>query len=172
MSNPSLFLIILLLSTVYAYGQEVGKLYKGKKIRVAPVIEQRDTSGLNPFIRAAKVELLYYKSNRMQWKGNDSNILEKGNLNIPTDRIAKRIVLDSSQVVDWEYSLYKMHLCEEFMVAGCYEPRHLLVFYDKGERLLGAIEICISCAGGWVSPGMRKVVFCPERTGILASMIK
>lgn len=170
MSNPSLFLIILLLSTVYAYGQEVGKLYKGKKIRVAPVIEQRDTSGINPFVSATKVELVYYKSNRMKW--NDSNILEKGYLIIPPDRIAKRILLNSHQVADWQYSLYEMHLCEEFMVAGCYEPRHLLVFYDKGERLLGAIEICISCAGGWVSPGLRKVVFCPERTGILASMIK
>lgn len=175
MCNPSLLLVFFLLTVISGYGQERIELYKGRKAPVAPIVEERDTVGINPFGVADKVELLYYVSNRIQWRDEDKknkvDILQQGRLKLPEDSIVLRVTLDTAQIADWNAALYEMHLCEEYRVAGCYEPRHMLVFYDKYSKVLGTIEICVSCAGGWVSDGLRKVVFCPERTGVLASMI-
>lgn len=175
MLNPVFFFVVLFLSALVVNGQEDGRLYKGRKVPLKPIMEIRDTVGINPFKLADRVELLYYTSNRMQWregaKRSYPQVLDQGGIAIPTDSIAKRIILDADRIAEWNVALYEMQLCEELRVAGCYEPRHLLVFYDKGKKVLGAIEICISCAGGWASPGLRKVVFCPERTGVLAAMI-
>lgn len=177
MLNINLSFVVFLLTTLAVYGQETAKLHKGRKSSVGPVVEVRDTSGVNPFDIADKVELLYYVGNRMQWwrdsKGQKyADVIEHGRLNVSTDRIAKRVTLDTAQVAEWSSALYAWNLCAEYMVAGCYEPRHLLLFYDARSRIIGAIEICVTCAGGWVSPGLRAVVFCPERTAMLASMIK
>lgn len=168
-------LLYLLLSFLSLTAQEKVTLYKGKKARTVPIAEMRDSAGFDPFKMAERVELLFYTSNRMLWqnsvKGNLDELLTDGHLNLPTDRIAGRVQLDSAQCADWQYTLYQSQLCEELMVAGCYEPRHLLVFYNKDKYAFAHIEICVSCAGAWISNGVRSFVVCPERMAALGSMV-
>jgi len=170
-----IIIIYLLLSFLCVKAQEKITLYKGKKTRTIPLIEQRDSSGFDPFKIAERVELLFYTSNRMSWQNsagkNLDELLTDGQLNIPADSIAGKALLDSIQSADWQYTLYQSQLCEEFMAAGCYEPRHLLTFYGEENNVIGAIEICISCAGAWISEGLRSFVVCSERMSTLGSMV-
>jgi hypothetical protein len=170
-----IFIIFLLLSFLSLPAQEKVTLYKGKKSRIVPIIEQKDSSGIDPFLVATKVELLFYTSNRMSWKGKAGKGLEEietnGNLNIPADSVAGRIQLDSTQSSNWQFTLYQSQLCEQLMVAGCYEPRHLLVFYGEDNKIFGTIEICVSCSGAWISKGLRSFIVCPERMSTLESMV-
>lgn len=167
-------LLYLLLSFLSLSAQEKATLYKGKNAR-APIVEKRDSMGLDPFKVAIRVELLFYTSNRMSWKNNAGKnfeeLLPNGMLNIPTDSIAGRIHLDSAQCADWQHTLYQSQLCDELMVSGCYEPRHLLVFYEDNNRSIGFIEICVSCAGAWISEGLRSFLVCPERMSILGGLV-
>lgn len=168
--------IMLLVQTLFCWlgvsGQETASMfYKGRMAPQAPIVEPRDTSGIDPFLVANRIELLYYTDNRMLfWKG-DSDIIENGELKIVEENIRFRVQLDTAQRADWQNECYEHHLCEDFMIAGCYEPRHLLVFFDKDNKALGGIEICVSCSGGWVSPGLRPIIFCPARTGVLSVLI-
>lgn len=168
-------LLYLLLSFLNLVAQDKVTLYKGKNVRTGPIIEKRDSSGLDPFKVAKRVELVFYTSNRMSWKNsvknNPDDRFTAGLLNIPTDSIVGWVQLDSVQCADWQYTLYQSQLCEELMIAGCYEPRHLLIFYDDSNTSIGFIEICVRCAGAWISEELRSFVVCPERMAILGSMI-
>ncbi|PUV25128.1 hypothetical protein [Sphingobacterium athyrii] len=168
-------LLYLLLSFLSLSAQEKVTLYKGKKKRISPVVETRDSKGFDPFKIAERVELLFYTSNRLLWHHNTGKnpnaLMADGLINIPQDSIAARVQLDSVQCSDWQYTLYQSQLCEEMVVAGCYEPRHLLVFYDDSNKVIGFIEICVSCSGAWISEGLRTFVVCPERMAVLGSMV-
>lgn len=171
---PYTIILYLLLSFLGLSAQEKVTLYKGNKARTAPIVEKRDSTGLDPFKVAERVELVFYTSNRMSWKNsagkNLEELLSNGRLNIPMDSIAGRVELDSVQRADWQYTLYQSQLCDELMVAGCYEPRHLLVFYTKDNYPFAHIEICVSCAGAWISDNLRSFVVCPERMAVFATM--
>ena len=168
-------LLYLLLPFLSLLAQEKVTLYKGKNARTTPIVEERDSRGFEPFEVAEHVELLFYTSNRLSWQNSTKRNLDElftdRHLNIPLDSIACRIALDSAQRADWKYTLYQSQLCEEIMIAGCYEPRHLLVFYGDNNQSIGCMEICVSCAGAWVSEGLRTFVVCPERIAVLGSMI-
>jgi hypothetical protein len=168
-------LIYLLLSFLRLSAQEKVTLYKGKKARITPIVETRDNRGFDPFKIAERVELLFYTSNRLLWHHNAGKnpnaLMADGLINIPQDSIAARVQLDSAQCSDWQYTLYQSQLCEEMIVAGCYEPRHLLVFYGDSNKVIGVIEICTSCAGAWISEGLRTFIVCPERMAVLGSMV-
>lgn len=174
-SMRHIIIIFLLLSFLSLPAQEKVTLYKGIKARTASIIEMRDSIGLDPFKVAERVELLFYTSNRMSWQNNARKNLEElftnNHLNIPSDSIAGRIQLDSTQSSAWQFTLYQSQLCEELMVAGCYEPRHLLVFYGGDNNVFGTIEICVSCSGAWISKGLRPFVVCPDRMLTLESMV-
>lgn len=152
------------------------QLFSKKEKKVAPITEQRDTSGIDPFAVAHSVELVTYKSDRMDWwineDGLDKPLLKNGMLTIPTDSIHSRLNLDASAIAKWQSALYVQQFCEEKIIGLCYKPRHLLLFYNSDNRIFGYIEICLSCAGGRISEGLREVIFCPERVEYLTKLVE
>lgn len=171
----SILLIAAMTFASFVSGQEAPKLFKGRNARQHSIIEPRDTTGISPFNTAARVELWHY-NNRMNWWSNtfpdDRPLFKEGRLNFPVDSIQRRVVLDSTLSKGFYEALYVDQLCEESMVAACYSPRDLLVFVGADGRPMGCIEICVECAGGYVSDGLRSVVFCPERTSTLSYWLK
>lgn len=151
------------------------QLHNKKTKKASPIVEQRDTSGINPFAVAERVELVTYNSDRMDWwydEGNqDKPLLENGELNMPVDSIQSRINLDAPTIAKWQSALYVQHSCADNIIGLCYEPRHLLLFYSSDNRIFGYIEMCFSCAGGSMSEGLREVIFCPERVAYLSTLI-
>lgn len=130
---------------------------------------------VNPFRVAHRIELLHY-NNRMVWwyklfpDGKD--LIENNRLSIPPNQILQQTVINKTQYKEWENALYNPNVCQETMVAGCYEPRDLLVFYNADNSLLGCIEICVTCAGIYTSPGLQHMVVCPERTSALYFLVE
>ena len=170
----AVLIVTILLCGVHKATAQTNLLYKGKGERAA-IKEKRDAIGSNPFKKAARVELLQY-SNRMQWwyklYPNGNQLVVNDTLTIPANYITARTTLTPQVAEKWNKLLYKDHLCEEQLTAGCYEPRHLLVFYAANQRVLGCIELCVSCAGGYVSNGLRTVVSCPERTASINHLLQ
>ncbi len=168
-----LFILMMSLGTSL-FGQELGGLYKGKRMR-PPIVERRDTAGVIPFDLAKHVELLCY-NNRMAWWADafvgPSPLIFNGRLMVPADSILSRVILGDSLKREWRAALYEDQLCAERMVAGCYEPRHLLVFYDEYNLVVGAVEICVTCSGGYSSNGLRDIVFCPDRMTVLSYLVR
>ncbi|MGC1630932.1 MAG: hypothetical protein WA749_02350 [Gelidibacter sp.] len=152
------------------------QLYKKNTETIAPIVEQRDNSGIDPFADATRVELVTYKSDRMDWWSNecgqDKPLLENGRLNMLADSIHSRVNLDAQAIAKWQSTLYVQHFCAEKITGLCYQPRHLLLFYTPDNRAYGYIEICLSCSGGRMSEGLREVVFCPERVEYLATLVR
>ena len=148
-------------------------IWVNKEIKSPSIVEQRDTLGINPFAVAERVELITY-SNRMDWwydeNGVEQPLLQEGILNMPTDSINSRIQLDSAVVGQWHKALYETEFCEDNVIALCYEPRHMLLFYGSANKLFGYMEICLSCGGGEVSEGLREVDFCLQRVEYLAGL--
>jgi hypothetical protein len=168
-------LIVMMMFVVVVSAQEKTQvLFKGRNARQQPIIEDRDTTGVDPFTSAARVELWHYRD-RMKWWNktfpDNRPLFQDGKVNLPVDSIQRLVVLDSALRKGFHEVLYLDQMCEEFLVAGCYSPRNLLVFYQADGGVIGCIEICVECAGGYVSNGLRPVIFCPERTSVLYNMI-
>ena len=90
---------------------------------------------------------------------------------MPADSIHSRIDLDSVTITKWQSALYVIQFCEDPIIALCYEPRHLLLFYTPDNRIFGYIEICLSCGSGQVSEGLREVDFCSKRIEYLMNLV-
>lgn len=174
MKKAIFYVVVIILSIIVVL--TLTQLYTKNTEKVAPIVEQRDTSGIDPFAVAARVELVTYKNNRMDWwigkDGQDKPLLENGVLTMPVDSIHSRVNLESAQIAKWQRTLYVQHFCDENIIALCYEPRHLLLFYTPDNRISGYMEICFSCAGGRISEGLREVIFCPERVEYLGALVE
>jgi hypothetical protein len=61
--------------------------------------------------------------------------------------IQERVVLNKNQ----ENQLLKLMVCDtcvpEEISAACYDPRHMIVFRDDRNRIIGYNEFCINCIG-------------------------
>lgn len=114
------------------------------------VIKERDF----PLKDLSKVEFLSYK-NRMDW---DRKITKNDNkytkdlvvdykLNFDSTTVKERVVLNSllkKELIE----LMSQDSCkiEEF-VSDCYMPRHMILFRDNKNRIIGYKELCLSCKG-------------------------
>lgn len=108
----------------------------------------------NVFLEADKVEIWSY-ANREIWhienvEGSDSKRMENleienGKLNIDLINVKEKIKLTKKEVAEIYKILFSSKICKYVSVAACYQPRHLIVFYDSEEKVINALEICLSC---------------------------
>lgn len=57
--------------------------------------------------------------------------------------------------------------------AACYIPRHLILFYDKNEKLIGFYEFCIECGGSVESERLKNIpAFCIEKGTEMEQLLK
>jgi hypothetical protein len=107
-----------------------------------------------PLKNFAKIELLSYY-NRIFWdtlryKGEqpfEKELVDNFKLTFDSTMIQERVVLNKNQ----ENQLLKLMVCDtcvpEEMSAACYDPRHMIVFRDDRNRIIGYNEFCINCIG-------------------------
>jgi hypothetical protein len=57
--------------------------------------------------------------------------------------------------------------------AACYIPRHLILFYDENEKLIGFYEFCIECGGSVESKSLKNIpTFCIEKGTKMEQLLK
>ncbi|WP_417941892.1 hypothetical protein [Flavobacterium sp. RS13.1] len=102
----------------------------------------------------SKIELISYYD-RISWdtikhKGKQpfvKDLVDNYKLTFDTTMIEERVTLNKIQ----EKELLNLILCDtcvpEEMSAACYRPRHLILFRDQKNRIIGYDEFCITCVG-------------------------
>jgi hypothetical protein len=99
------------------------------------------------FLNVAKVEVYAYLDRNL-WNRNDydnyrifTNFID-GKVNIKEKYIKNKIILNNYQIDKMKNIMKRGSIINP---ASCYNPRHLIVYYDVSNRILGYIELCFSC---------------------------
>jgi hypothetical protein len=116
--------------------------------------------GVYPFSQAERIEVISYSS-RTMWDDDDRDFIIEGRLNLNDDKFKERVELNEEQ----KESLYQFLFEEECpvfsSVSKCYEPRHLILFYDKEGKLFNYFEVCLECSRA--EAGFEHNDVCDER---------
>ncbi|MFD1605999.1 hypothetical protein ACFSJW_05290 [Flavobacterium artemisiae] len=116
-----------------------------------------------PLKELSKVEILSYED-RMRW---DRKITEKDNkynkelvvdykLNFDSTKVKERALLNSALKTEL-IQLMSQDSCKvENLPRDCYMPRHMILFRDQKNRIIGYKELCLSCKGFRESKNLEK----------------
>jgi hypothetical protein len=98
-------------------------------------------SEIYPYNQADNVEIIAFYT-----KQNDyENLLKNGKVNLSPDEIDDRKFLNGEQIYKLA-QLFNNPLAEECNIyTNCYDPKHLIVFYDIKGKAFTFIEICLEC---------------------------
>lgn len=107
-----------------------------------------------PLKNLSKVEVLSYED-RMRW---DRKITKNDNkytkdlvvdykLNFDSTKVKERVLLNSQLKAEL-IQLMSQDTCKiEELPADCYMPRHMILFRDQKNRIIGYKELCLGCKG-------------------------
>ncbi|MCD0466410.1 hypothetical protein [Flavobacterium sp. ENC] len=124
---------------------------------ISKVIKKRDF----PLKNFSKIELVSYY-NRIYWdtikhKGEQPSrkvLVDNYKLTFDSTMIQERVTLNKIQ----EKELLNVMVCDtcipEEISSACYNPRHMILFRDDKNRIIGYNEFCISCNGARSSPNL------------------
>lgn len=104
------------------------------------------------------------------FKFNDE-LLKNGKLNFDTSKIEEKITLNKSQT-NLLFQFLHNKCCGSDIVASCYDPRHLIVFYDKNNKAIEYIEICLSCSNIYTSKKVPEICTCPAKMDSFHTLLK
>lgn len=127
-----------------------------------------------PIKNYSKIELISYY-NRVVWdtkyKGEPpiyKVLVDNYRLTFDSTMIQERVVLNKIQ----EKELLNLIVCDscslEQIESACYNPRHMILFRDAKNRIIGYNEFCIECNASSNSPnldGFQK--YCYSDMGVL-----
>ncbi|GEC72668.1 hypothetical protein FFL01_22070 [Flavobacterium flevense] len=124
---------------------------------VSKIIKQRDFSIKN----FSRIELISYYD-RISWdtikyKGEqpiNKILVDDFKLTFDSTMVQERVVLNKTQ----EKELINLIVCDtcipEEISSACYMPRHMIIFRDSKDRIIGYNEFCLNCAGSRISPNL------------------
>ena len=135
-----------------------------------------------PFGQSYKIEIISY-SDRMVWdtipnKKNgtrvNNTLIKNGKLNFDLNKIIDRVTLNIEQQEILFNTLYNTDCGPDIAVAGCFQPRHLIVFYDKNNYAFSYIEICFQCYQTRQPEGINIIVgyLCYEKISDMIDLFK
>ena len=149
-----IFLLLTALVFISCKNEKIIKVEENDGIpilkSVSKVINKRDFSLKN----FSKIELVSYYD-RISWdtlKYKEEQpfkkvLVDNYRLTFDSTMIQERVILNKIQ----EKELLNLIVCDtcvpEEIAAACYRPRHMILFRDDKNRIVGYNEFCISCNG-------------------------
>ncbi|TRX37319.1 hypothetical protein FNW52_04975 [Flavobacterium sp. ZT3R18] len=117
---------------------------------VSKVINRRDF----PLKNFSKIELVSYYD-RIRWdtlkyKGKQpfrKELVDNFKLTFDSTMIQERVILNKSQERELLNLMISDTCVPEEMSSACYDPRHMILFRDDKNRIIGYNEFCINCIG-------------------------
>lgn len=156
-----IFLLIAVFALVSCQNKKAKVLQENEGITMvkseSKIIKKRDF----PIKNFSKIELVSYY-NRIYWdtlnyKGkfpSSKVLVDNYRLTFDSTMIEERVILNKSQ----EKELLNLMVCDtcvpQEVSAACYNPRHIILFRDNKNRIIGYNEFCLSCVGGRTSPNL------------------
>lgn len=132
------------------------------------ILEQKiDISSLYPYSQADKVEIITFYS-----KSNDyKTLLKGGKVNLLPDEIDDRKFLNQEQVYKLAQLFNNIDNCFD-MSMNCYDPKHLVVFYDKKGKAFTFIEVCLECISSRaIDKKLKKYGICDKNIEIFYDLL-
>lgn len=125
---------------------------------VSKVINRRDF----PIKNFSKIELVSYY-NRIFWdtvryKGERPSykmLVDNYKLTFDSTMVQERVILNKSQEKELLNLMISDTCVPEEMSAACYDPRHMILFRDDKNRIIGYNEFCINCIGSRSSTNLN-----------------
>ena len=118
------------------------------------------------FSIVSKVEVFSYLD-RNKWLPEDrENFLNDNLKEIKNIYIRNHIKLNKDQIKKMQQSIKHGY---ESPAEGCFNPRHLVMFYNKNNKIIGNIEICFDCNNIQSSESTKKFA---ENTLSLTQLFK
>lgn len=123
-----------------------------------------------PFSEAARIEIVSYV-NRTLWDSLDNKALVKeGVLNIAAKYIREKKTLNKEQ----GNKLFNYLFVEDCAIISseskCYDPRHIVLFYNNEDKVFNHIEVCLECGNADGDFTFNEI--CPERSEALAAIFQ
>lgn len=118
------------------------------------------------FEQTKKVEILAYLD-RNQWEKEDNpdyfklDFIKNNKVKINKKYLRNSIVLDSFQIKKLKEGLVNCQIENKELL--CYDPRHLILFYNNENKIFGYIELCFVCNESHYSPNMEILSKCALR---------
>lgn len=113
---------------------------------------KKDKEIENLFSKTKKIEIYAFQS----FSGNYLNphYVKTNKVEIPEKFLRNKIVLNEFQVLKLKKKLIKTKDKIEER-ATCYEPRHIIVFYNEKDEIFGYVELCFECTGTRASENLK-----------------
>ena len=171
----TLTLILILLSTIYCFGQSGKYCGKKKKLTISEIKKKF------PFDKAETIKLVSFKHAYAVMQESDTvevpvyePEIPKTNGTVDLTKMFESKTLDRNLIDKLLYILVNYdNQDRESEVAFCYEPRNGIVFIDKTDKVIGYVEICFDCLLYKVEPSTLTVTkFCSEKFEALKSIFK
>lgn len=112
-----------------------------------------------PYSEAAKVELISFSHLDFRPEEYDYKIVD-GKLAFDESIIKERISLSKRQQESLFWELTTDDCPQNYEVADCYMPEHRIIFYDKDDKVIAFLEICIQCVGSRKSENFKVARLC------------
>lgn len=132
-----------------------------------------------PFNSANKI-VIYSYPDRYLWDGEkiesgvfrfNNTVIKNGKLNFDNSKIKDKVTLNQQQSRNLFNILYNKK-CEEDISYSCYDPRHLIVFYDVKDNATDYIEICFQCSNIHTSEKVPTINTCNKKMDLLSNLFK
>lgn len=140
-----------------------------KDTKVKKVIDS-----IYPFSKVAYIKIYSYP-NRSIWdvkKGEsggqlfNSELIKDGTLNFDKSYIKDEIRLNKTQKEILFDVLYNKD-CESDEMAACYNPRHLITFYNSKNQIFEYIEFCLECSNYQIEEKTKSFTICHSKADTL-----
>jgi hypothetical protein len=158
-----LCLFIIVLSAISCYDKTSKNLtIEEKGIPIVKSVSKTIHKREFPIKNFSKIEVVSYYD-RISWDTLEYKkeapfrkiLVDNYRLTFDSTKIQERVVLNKIQ----EKELLNLMVCDtcvpEELSAACYKPRHMILFRDKKNRIIGYDEFCIECVGSRSSDNLN-----------------
>lgn len=119
--------------------------------------------------RYDKIRLISYNTHRDVYSSNYELKIENDTIRIPEINIIDNVVLDRHY--SEKIATVLLSTEEECLLADCYNPRHLILFYKKN-KLVDFYEFCAECGGSRQSKNIGFPELCTDKGDKLIAIFK
>ncbi len=119
--------------------------------------------------RYDKIRLISYATHRDVYSSQDELKIENDTIRIPNLKFIDNVVLNPHYAERITEVL--LSTANECVLADCYNPRHLLLFYKK-DKLVDFYEFCAECGGSRQSKNINFPEFCTDKGDKLIAIFK
>jgi hypothetical protein len=123
----------------------------------------------NLFRQYDKVRLLSYNHHRYANESDYEIVISNEDVKIKDIEFVDDVILSEQYKRKISNAITKE--AKDCLMADCYNPRHLLVFYQK-DKLVGYYEFCAECGGSRQSEGIKVPSICTEQGDALIEIFK